>query len=74
MGKIVITGATGAIGRALVTEALKDGQEVLVLVHRSSPRAEDFHKIEGCRVLKADLSEYDRVPELLKEQGWEAEG
>lgn len=74
MGKIVITGATGAIGRALVAEALKDNHEVLVLVHRSSARAGDFHKIKGCRVLKADLNEYGRVPELLEKQGWETEG
>lgn len=74
MGKIVITGATGAIGRALVAQALKKNQEVLVLVRRSSSRADDFHKISGCRVLKADLNEYSRVPELLREQGLDQDG
>lgn len=74
MGKIVITGATGAIGRALVSEALKEHQEVLVLVHRNSARAKELDGIPGCKVLKADLNEYERVPELLKEQGLEGNG
>ena len=34
MGRAVITGATGAIGRALVSEALKYHEEVLVIVRQ----------------------------------------
>lgn len=74
MGKVVITGATGAIGRALITETLKNNQEVLVISHRDSVRAGDIDNIKGCTVLKADLCEYDRVPELMRAQGLEVCG
>lgn len=74
MGKVVITGATGAIGRALILEALKDHQEVLVIVHRSSVRSADLSKIEGCTVLQADLGEYDHVPELMETQNINVQG
>lgn len=74
MGKVVITGATGAIGRALILEALKDHQEVLVIVHRSSIRSAELSNIEGCTVLQADLGEYDHVPELMKAQNLDVQG
>lgn len=73
-GKVVITGATGAIGRALTAEALKDGREVLVIVHRESVRAGDFENIKGCSVLKANLDEYDCALELMETQGIEKRG
>lgn len=69
MGKIVITGATGAIGRALIEECLRNHQEVLAVVHKDSHRADDLEKIKGCRVLKADLCEYGYALDLMKEQG-----
>lgn len=74
MGKIVITGATGAIGRALVTEALKNRDEVLVIVHKKSSRAEALYHIDGCSVLRADLNEYNHVLEYMKAQGIETSG
>lgn len=74
MGKVAITGATGAIGRALITEAVKDGQEVLAIVHRDSGRADELSEIEGCRVLKADLEEYGKLPQLMEEQQLDING
>lgn len=71
MEKAVITGATGAVGRALVNEVLENNQEALVIVHRGSVRADGLDKRKGCRVLQADLGEYGRVPEFMKEQGLE---
>lgn len=72
--KIVITGATGVIGRALITEAIRNNKEVLAIVHKNSVRAGDLETIKGCKILKADLNEYDHVPELMKEQGLEEKG
>lgn len=74
MGKIVITGATGAIGRALITEVLRDNKEVLVLVHRGSARADELNGIKGCRVLRVDLDEYDHALELMEENGIDRNG
>ena len=68
MKQVVITGATGAIGRALITESIKNGYEVLAVVHRSSQRAKDLENIEHCRVLRLDLSEYrDALAEMEKQ-------
>lgn len=69
MKKIVITGATGAIGRALITVCIKEGYEVLAVVHRNSKRAAELEKIEHCKVLYLDLSEYAYALDEMKEQG-----
>ena len=46
MKTAVITGATGAIGRALISVCIEAGYEVLAVVHRNSPRASGLNKIE----------------------------
>lgn len=69
MKKVVITGATGAIGRALVSVCIKAGYEVLAVVHRNSQRASELEKIEHCKVLYLNLSEYANALDEMKEQG-----
>ena len=68
MKTAVITGATGAIGRALISVCIQAGYEVLAVVHRTSPRAAELKRIEHCQVLYLDLSEYDNVLEEMKKQ------
>ena len=74
MKRVVITGPTGAIGRALINEALGKDYEVLAIVHRESKRADQLGGIPRCQVLRMDLSEYHNAMDILKEQGirWEA--
>lgn len=69
MKKAVITGATGALGRALIAVCIKNGYQVLAVVHRTSERAAELQKIENCRVLYLDLSEYDNAMVEMKKQG-----
>ena len=69
MKKVVITGATGAIGRALVSVCIKAGYEVLAVVHRNSKRASELEKTGYCRVLYLDLLEYEHALDAMKEQG-----
>ena len=69
MSKVVITGATGTIGRALITVCIAAGYEVLAVVHRNSPRASDLEKMEHCHVLHLDLAEYDRALDEMQKQG-----
>ena len=69
MRRVVITGPTGAIGRALINEALSKDYEVLAIVHRESRRADELGGIPRCQVLKMDLSEYGKAMEVMKEQG-----
>ena len=74
MKRVVVTGATGAIGRALITEAIKSGYEVLAIVHRTSTRAEELEGMACCQVLRLDLSEYgNAIPEMEK-QGLATQG
>ncbi len=76
MKKVVITGPTGAIGRALINEALVRDYEVLAIVHRESKRADELGGIPRCQVLRMDLEEYHDAMYILKEQGirWEISG
>ena len=68
MKTAVITGATGAIGRALIKACIEDGFEVLTVVHKSSLRAQDLETIEHCHVLRLDLNDYDKAMDELKIQ------
>lgn len=68
MKTAVITGATGAIGRALIKACIEDGYEVLTVVHKTSPRAQVLETIDHCHVLRLDLNDYDKAMDELKNQ------
>lgn len=74
MKTAVITGPTGAIGRALISVCIQAGYEVLAVVHRTSTRAAELKRIEHCQVLHLDLSEYDDALEEIKKQNVTPEG
>ena len=74
MKKVVITGATGAIGRALIKICIEAGFEVLAVVHRASERIAELKTIENCQVLYLDLSEYDNAMEEMTRQGIASDG
>ena len=74
MKTAVITGPTGAIGRALISVCIQAGYEVLAVVHRTSARATELKKIEHCQVLHLDLSEYDDALEEIKKQNITTKG
>lgn len=64
--KIVITGATGAIGMALIQKCIREEAEVLVLSHKGSPRNSRLPKHPLIQVVPADLdhlAEIDYYPE-----------
>jgi NAD dependent epimerase/dehydratase family enzyme len=54
-----LTGATGAIGRALINELLKNGIRVLVFA-RESERARELERL-GITVVYTDLSELENI-------------
>ena len=74
MKKVVITGATGALGRALIKVCIEAGYKVLVVVHRISARAAELKKIDNCQVLYLNLSEYDYAMEEMIKQGIATDG
>lgn len=55
--KAVITGATGAIGTALIQELLDNNAEVLVICRRNSIRRKAITQHERVKVIEADLEE-----------------
>jgi len=59
MNKAVITGATGAVGMALIEELLNQNTQVLVLCHPGSKRNSQFP--EGIRKIECDASDYDSL-------------
>jgi nucleoside-diphosphate-sugar epimerase len=58
MKKIIITGATGMIGYALVRQALEKRMEVLCIVRKDSMRVDNIPKSERVKMVFAGLSEY----------------
>lgn len=58
MKRVVITGATGAIGIALIHKCIQEKVEVLVLAHRGSKRNENIPKSPLVTVQVCDLEEF----------------
>ena len=74
MKKVIITGATGAIGRALIKICIEAGFEVLAVVHRTSERTAELKTIDNCQVLYLNLPEYDHAIEKMMKQGIALDG
>lgn len=71
MKRAVITGATGAIGRALIQICIESGYDVLAVVHRESQRVVELHNTKHCNVLNLNLDEYDNAMTEMEKQGIE---
>lgn len=65
MKKIVISGATGAIGTALIQYALKNRMQVLAICHRGSERIARLPKADNLCILELNTEEYsDYIREM----------
>lgn len=56
--KIVISGATGAIGTALISFALEQQMQILAICHRNSRRIERLPNAENLCILELSAEEY----------------
>lgn len=64
--RVVISGATGAIGIALVRKCIDEGHEILVICHKGSERIKRLPQSPLVTVLELDLDEYrDFTPDSL---------
>jgi len=61
MQKIVITGATGMIGSAIVRCALEQGIDVLCIIRKDTSRFGNLPKSERLKIVYADISEYAQL-------------
>jgi nucleoside-diphosphate-sugar epimerase len=78
MKKVIITGASGFIGKALTERLLKEGSTVYAVV-RNKSRIKDLEKYGSLVTIEAEFADYSNLPELVKEKdidvfyhfGWE---
>jgi NAD(P)H dehydrogenase (quinone) len=62
--RIIVTGATGKTGSAVVNELLKAGYPVRAMVRREDDRSARL-KAQGAEIVVADMSDVERVIEAL---------
>lgn len=68
--RILVTGATGYIGRSLVKELRRGGAEVYALVRRRLPRSKIQALLPSASgILYGDVSDYYEVASSLKQRG-----
>jgi dTDP-glucose 4,6-dehydratase len=78
MKKVIITGASGFIGKALTERLLKEGSTVYAVV-RNKSKIKDLEKYGSLVTIEAEFADYSNLPELVKEKdidvfyhfGWE---
>ena len=59
MSRVFVTGGTGVIGRALVTELVARGDEVVALAR--SGEAESALRADGCEVVRGEVFDVDAM-------------
>lgn len=61
MKKLVLTGATGMIGSAIVRGALKQDYEITCIVRKNSSRIKNIPQDSRVHIIDADISEYKNL-------------
>ena len=61
MKKIILTGATGMIGSAIVREALKQKYEITCLIRKDSSRIKNIPETPFVHIINCNITEYETV-------------
>lgn len=64
MKKAIITGATGAIGMALIKLLSQKGVAVTAVLRPGSERNKDIPLLSGVTAVECDISDYKKLPQL----------
>ena len=62
----MITGPTGAIGMALITQCIREGWEVLAVCHRGSARISSIPVHPRVKILETELSELGQLEQVIE--------
>ena len=62
---ILVTGATGKTGSAIVAQLLEQNWPVRALVHRRDARSERLHRL-GAAIFVADMYDPEQMAEALR--------
>lgn len=68
MKKAIVTGATGFLGSWLVKELSSSGIEVTAVVRSLHKEAEILAQLENVKIVKCQLSDMERLPEIIEER------
>jgi GDP-4-dehydro-6-deoxy-D-mannose reductase len=70
--KVLVTGATGFVGRFMVDELLRAGHQVIAAVHSLQASDRTFLQERGLPAFECDLSQRDEIIQKIKEANPEA--
>lgn len=71
MEKVVIMGATGAIGTALAEQCIRHGVEAVAVCRRGSGRIAGLPHSGLLRVVECNLDELNTLPDMIGETGYD---
>ena len=78
MKRVIITGATGCIGAALIRKCISEKIEVVAICHKGSKRISNIEKDSLVTILEADLEQLSSIPiecektfDVFYHFGWE---
>lgn len=70
--RILITGPTGAVGTALIEEALHNGLEIVAVCRPNSKRLSAIPANPNVRIVECALKDMDHLPELVPDESFDA--
>lgn len=59
--KLIITGATGAVGSAVARRALANDIQIMCIVHKGSKRLSNLPNDKRCQIIECDLGDYSQL-------------
>ncbi len=60
--KIIVSGATGAVGSAVVRRAIANGKDVTCIVHKGSKRLSNLPHSDKVHIVECDMHDYRTLP------------